>query len=388
MTDSVAYSQRAPASVWVQVLLVLALEMRIYNGFFTFLQNDILLNVVPGALLVATAWEVRKSIVWQDFFIGCVLLYCVAYYRFVSYAHFSSTFGALPLVMTAFSIGLLFRYTRINARTFWIYLFLAFIPFAYTILVLKVEVYGDFMYMNRNSISRLLIFAAMLQVLNESLEQKRYIIIVPSMVTVFFSFLSESRAGLLVSLLLLGLVGLYNSINWYLGSQRRREFFHRHKWIFLIGIIVIGIIIIMILQVLFRRSRFAEVGFKSSGRAEIYSDFLSEINLKRFLFGHRPIVGGVNLHNSFLTLFSYYGIVSFWFNGMIIVAIFRLAKTSKFQAGLLVIWCLYSLPESHAPFSVGLFVLLPLLMLAYPPKRWNTTIFPLQIRRKSEIQAS
>jgi hypothetical protein len=44
---------------------------------------------------------------------------------------------------------------------------------------------------------------------------------------------------------------------------------------------------------------------------------------------------------------------------------------------LLIVWCLYSLPETIAPFSIGMFSLMPLLMLAYPPKRLNKRIFPL-----------
>ena len=372
---------RLTASVATRILLVVSLLSFVYDGFFDYPHRDFILVSISLVCFGMVIWNVREKLVWQDFYRLCLaVLYSILSICLV--CAFSSTFGVLPLVLTGFSVGLLFRYTKIWIPTFWLYMVFAFMPFAYTILVLKVEVYGHFMYMNRNSIPQLLIFATMLQVLNESLEQKQYIVILPSIVTVFFSFLSESRAGLLVSLVLLGLVGLYNGIHWYRGSQSRRQFFHRHKWIFWGGIIVIGILFIIILQALLQRSRFAEVGFMSSGRKEIYLDFLSEINFKRFLFGHRPTINSVKLHNSFLTLFSYYGIVSFWFIGMIVAAIFRLAKTSKLQAGLLVIWCVYSLPESHAPFRVGLFVLLPLLMLAFPPKRLNTPIFPLRLGRK------
>jgi hypothetical protein len=143
-------------------------------------------------------------------------------------------------------------------------------------------------------------------------------------------------------------------------------------------LVVVGYIILQ----LFGNSRFASNGLSSSGRIEIYTYFLANLNFKTLMFGFFP-EQHPNLHNSFFTLVSMYGIIGIGFNIVIVGALFRLVKVSFIQFGLLVVWCLYSLPETAAPFSIGFFSLMPLLMLAYPPKRLDKRIFPLRNRKRT-----
>lgn len=370
-------SEKKRAPIILQVFTVYVLLLYVYDAFYLweFRKPQFAINAI--VLLAWVIWETKNLLVWQDFFIGCVLSYAILFFRLVSYAGMSSFWNNVPYLLVGFSLGLLIRYTQLSRHIFYFYAMGAIAPFLYMFFVQGYTAdTGFFLPMNRNVISRLLVFAVSVQMLVDSTYEARYISLLPSVLTVVISFHSESRTGLLVSILLLFIGLMENSGNLWRRMNDNYIYSASKKIILLVGSILVGLLFLLLSFRLVMDSRFAREGFSSSGRIQIYREFLSMLSLKDFLIGFRPDWLSVNLHNTYLTLLSYYGIVAFVFIYWIGLAVVRLAKTSFIHASLLAIFCIYSLPESIAPFSVGTFSLIPLLMIAYPPKRLGNRVFP------------
>jgi hypothetical protein len=367
--------KRIHVSFSLQFLLFVSLLFNVYDGFFGFPFRKPFYASLTLLLLVHTFFTLRNKVTWQDFAIGVTLFYALVYFRFGSYIGEVSTFLNMPYLLVGLSLGLLFRYAVFPRYFFLGISFLALVPFFYVFHILNIEPTGQFFSMNRNAIARLLIFAVSLQVLDDSLQKRTYIIMFPSIATVWISFLSQSRTGFLVSIILLLIVVLYNVFQWYVKLKASEHWKQTRIWLFLLFCTVL-VVLGLIVSKLFGNSRFASNGLSSSGRIEIYQYFLANLNFKTLMFGFFP-EQHPNLHNSFFTLIAMYGVIGIGFNIIIVGALFRLVKISFLQFGLLIVWCLYSLPETIAPFSIGMFSLMPLLMLAYPPKRLNKRIFPL-----------
>jgi len=66
---------------------------------------------------------------------------------------------------------------------------------------------------NRNEIPMRLIIASSLQVMNETLQKRKYIIMFPSTLTLVCAYFSNSRAGILMAALLFGVVLITNVWN-------------------------------------------------------------------------------------------------------------------------------------------------------------------------------
>ncbi len=376
-----ASNERIQVSFSLQFLLFVSLLFNVYDGFFGFPFRKPFYASLTLVLLVHTFFALRSKVTWQDFAIGFTLFYALAYFRFGSYVGEVSTFLNMPYLLVGLSLGLLYRYAVFPRYFFLVISFFVLLPFFYVFHILNAEPTGQFYSMNRNAISRLLLFAISLQILDDSLQRHTYVIMFPAIATVWISFLSQSRTGFFVSVVLLSLLLLYNAFQWYF-RLRSSEHWEKIKiWLFLLfftTLVVLGFIV----SKLFDNSRFVSDGLSSSGRIEIYKYFLSSLNIRTLMFGFFP-EQHPNLHNSFLALVSMYGIIGIGFNIIIVGALFRLVKVSFIQFGLLAVWCLYSLPETAAPFSIGFFSLMPLLMLAYPPKRMNKHIFPLMGKKET-----
>ncbi len=366
------------ASIFLQLLLIFNLLFQIYSRFTILPQRKIILASFSVFLFFICLWEFRYYLVWHDFLIGLVLLYCLLYYRFVSQRGYVGMLSSLPFLLIGYVTGILFRYSTWKRLTFIFYLVLAISPFLYGFWIRKINVSnGMFFLMNRNTISALLIPAVSLQVLNEELKQKPYIIMFPSIFVLIISYYSMSRTGLLLSVLLLGFLIVYNIIHGYHSWVDKHNPKIIYRLLFSIGIVIAFLIIVMIMNYLFEHSRLISDGFSSNGRLTIYQQFFSEMNLKNFLFGFRPtITATTSIHNSYLSMISLFGIVSVVFFSIILFALWRFIRTSWIKFGLLLIWCLYSLVESISPLDMGDFILIPLLMLAYPPKKLDIPIFP------------
>ncbi len=360
-------SQRIKTSWFLQILIVANLLLHIYDGFFGWKFRKPLFVIFSLILFCICIWEMRKEITWQDVLIGFILLYCLIYYRLVTFSGFSSFFYNLPFILVGYSLGLLYRYSMFRYSVLISYLILAFIPFLYVFVFLKVEAAGQFFSMNRNSVSILLFSAVSLQILNDSNLRKRYILIFPSVITLLLSWYSRSRTGLLITSGLFLLVVAYDLFFWINGLGKFPDLLKRSRVAMLSFFFFIGALLFLGFSYLYKDSRFFTVGLSSSGRIEIIRSFFGELNFQKLIFGFRP-KDGVNLHNSFLTIISYFGVIGFCLDILIIYAFIRFYRRSWLPFGLLLLWCIYSFSERLAPFGVGVFILVPLLFLAFPPR--------------------
>ncbi|RFU96275.1 hypothetical protein DYP60_01530 [Sphaerochaeta halotolerans] len=374
-------SERIAVPFSLMFILSLYLVLHIYNLFFSFGFEKFFYASLTIVILGHTLLTLRNKLTWQDFVVGVILFYALAYFRFGSYRGNASTFLNMPYLLVGLSLGLLFRYATFPRFFFIGISIIVLFPFFYIFYVLKVESTLQAFNLNRNTFPRILLFTVSLHVLESSILGKKYICIFPSIATVWISFLSQSRTGFLASIVLLSLLLIYNTVQWYIRMRVSEYWEARRQWVYLIFIIVLALLGIIFSQ-LFNDSRFASEGLSSNGRLEIYRYFFSELNLRNFFLGFHPSKNA-NLHNSYFALISMYGIIGVFFIILIFGALYRLTKKSFLQFGLLLIWCLYSIPETVAPFKEGTFLLMPLLMLAYPPKRLDKRIFPLRNRKRT-----
>jgi hypothetical protein len=271
--------------------------------------------------------------------------------------------SSLPYLLIGYSLGLLFRYSDWSENTFIIYVLLGFLPFFYGFFIKGIDTEGGYLFaMNRNTISALLIPAISLHAISSELKEKRYILMFPSLINLLFAYLSKSRAGLLLSILLATVILIRNISHWFQFSNRQHPHNRLKK---LLAFLLAGILLLagfFSIRYLLVHSRFSTEGLSSNGRFEIFSQFVSELSIKKLVFGFRPSVDKkLGLHNSYLTMLSFYGIMAFVFIALIIFALIKFAKSSVLMFGMLLIWGLYSLVESISPLDIGDQILIPLL---------------------------
>lgn len=373
------------ASLLLQSILVMNLLLQILNRFEILPQRKLLLASMSLLLFIFSLWEFRKVFLVHDLIIGLTLLYCLLYYRFVSQVGYVGMLSSLPYLLIGYSLGLLFRYSKWSQTTFVVYIILGFLPFFYGFFIKKlITSEGYFFAMNRNTISALLIPAVSLHALSAELKEKHYIMMAPCLLNVLFAYFSKSRTGLLLSILLAAVILVRNIYHWFQFSDRQQ---HKNRFIKPLVYLLTGILLLagfFSIRYLLVHSRFSTEGFSSNGRFEIFSQFVSELSIKKLVFGFRPSVDTkLGLHNSYLTMLSFYGIMAFVFLALIIFALIKFAKSSVLMFGMLLIWGLYSLVESISPLDIGDQILIPLLMIAYPPKRWDIVLFPFFTLREN-----
>ena len=328
-------------------------------------------------LFIFSFMHFRSSFTWTDLAAGFLLVVGLLYYRYGSQNGYASLLNNLPYYLIGFCIAIIFKYSLVPRGSFLIYTTLALIPFLYIFIVLKKNLEGQgYLYaLNRNFIPQFLVIATSLQVMNESLQNKKHIIMFPSALTVICSYFSYSRAGLLVSLLLFFIILTANIRNWIFESKIRIEWIKAHKMSMLI---LLGIVVLSVccgIWFFIQGTRLASLGFKDPARASIAREFFNQQTCKNFVIGFRPhLQYASKLHNSFLTMLSYYGIFSFGLYFLIGISLLHYMKHSFTLFGVLGIWCIYSLVESISPLDVGDFLLIPLIMIALYQKGWE--LFP------------
>lgn len=357
--------------------------MFVYEAFHILEHRKPLFAINAIVLFLWVIWLINEYLVWQDFVIGVFLLYTLLYFRLVSYAGNSSFWNKMPYLLIGFSLGLMVRYLRLSRRLFYLYALMAITPFLYIFFIKNYSVNtGQFFATNRNTVPLLLIFAVSLQVLVDSTHKSQYIAMTPSLMTVMVAHQSKSRTGLLVSILLLVIIQVANvkTLYWYLKKYQTRYYKKIAIWF---GVFLVSVLTVFLIFELLVGSRFSKEGLSTSGRIRIYLDFFTSLSPERLLSGFRPEWEFVNLHNTYFTLLSYYGIGSLIFYYLIGGTFLRLTRTSFIQAGLVAIICIYSISESIVPFTVGIFPMISLAMLAYPPKRLNKLIFP-SVRKEAQ----
>lgn len=370
--------------IWlIQLVLIALLSTYIYSSFFVLPYRKIIQVTLATVLLIFTFWELRKQLVTQDLLIGMLLLSSLLYFRFVSHPGHASLTTGFPIICISFTFGLLLRYSRLNEMFLNLFSIFSVIPFLYVFLILQFKPEGLFYQISRNGVGYTLVFLVIFMILTYVKQQKHYIPMIPVFGVLISSFYSQSRTGLAMAIDLLLLVLLYNVSKRFLLVRSHQGWKSKILWLWVVLGILFLIGVANIIWEMLMHSRFNILGFYSSGRIQLYRQFFSELDVHTFLLGHRPDPNNVTKwHNTYLTMMSYFGAVSVLFFLAVIVGFFRLLKQSWMLAGLMLIWMVYSLPESVSPFRYGDFLIIPLLMLAFPPHHFNKPIFPFLVRKR------
>lgn len=222
-----------------------------------------------------------------------------------------------------------------------------------------------FFLMSRNSLPMVAFSYAALISIHDYIRGKQRPQLWPPLLTFLISFLSQSRAGLVVAILYALLVLVLN-IRCLGQSSYKGKQFESPTWVKVVMIaLVLCAFAIVVVQAV-RNSRFMERGFSSSGRTAIYRSFFDELTMYKAITGFRPEIldDYGHLHNSFLQLLSLAGIASIPVFAIVAVSLHRLLRQSFLLFGILVILCIYSLVEYVMFFRIGDFALFPLLLIA------------------------
>lgn len=369
-------SRKEKASLLVVILLGINVLNYVLYGFLGLEHRKFVFLAFSLLLFSVSLLQVREEFSWLDFVVGIMLAIGILYYRFISQVGYSSILFNLPFFVTGFSIAILFKYSYFPRWPFVTYATLAIAPFLYAFFILKIRLEGQsfFFSMNRNTIPLLLITITALQVMNDALND-RYIMVYPSALIVVCSYFSMSRAGLLLSLCLFCIVLLANGKDWLYKSEHRIFWVKEHKVIGFTLLIVVGIIVLVGIWIFLKDTRLVLLGIKDSARVSLALEFFDQLTLKNFLIGFRPsLTMNTRLHNSFLTMLSYYGIFTFGLYFLIAISLLHYMKHSFVLFGVFGVWCLHSLVESISPLDVGDFLFIPLIMIALYQKGWE--LFP------------
>ena len=353
--------EKKTAPIIIQLFLVASLLAPVYTGFFDFTYEKIVILGLSIIFLISCLWYLRESFSWTDLIIGIVLATGLLYSRFITQRGYISLLYSVPFFVTGFSLAILFKYSLIPRRTFLIYTTLALLPFLYAFLIkgIRLDGQGTLYAINRNSIPMRLIIATSLQVMNDSIQNRKYIIMFPSILTFVCAYFSNSRAGILVAGLLFYIVLLSNILN------KRQAWMKENKGkAFILTLLFICIAIVggyFIIQ----DTRLVSVGLEDPARKALVVEFLKQLTFRKLLTGFQPTLHyGLHSHSSYQTMLTYYGIFAFVIFSLILVSLLYYRKHSLVLFGLLGVWCVYSLVENLSPGFTGDFLLIPLLMVA------------------------
>jgi len=381
--------ERKPTSILIQIFLVVNLLAPVYTGFFDFTYEKIVILGLSIIFLISCLWYLRESFSWTDLIIGIVLATGLLYSRFLTQRGYVSLLYSAPFFITGFSLAILFKYSLIPRRTFLIYTTLALLPFLHAFFFkgIRLDGQGTLYAINRNSIPMRLIIATSLQVMNDCLQKRKYIIIFPSILTLVCAYYSNSRAGLLVAGLLFYIVLLSNILN------KRQAWMKEHKGKAFILIVLFICITIVGGYFVIQDTRLVSVGLEDPARKALIVEFLKQLTFRKLLTGFQPTLHyGLHSHSSYQTMVTYYGISAFVIFYLILVSLLHYRKHSLVLFGLLGVWCVYSLVENLSPGFIGDFLLIPLLMVALYQK--GTEFLPSKkkpmqlVRRMFGIESS
>ena len=365
-----------PRKITTQLLLYVTMYTYIANGFVAIPQRQLVQVILSILTLTVALFEMWDNLVVQDIVVGVILAILLLFYRFVSHPGHASLLNSFVRVAACYVLGLLFRHSLLDRRLLMAYVLAVIAPFIYTLFILKVVPTSYFYRINRNAIGYFLVFASSLYVLNDVLNSQAYIPLLPVAAVTVAAFASKSRTGLLMASYLLVLVAFYNGVSVLKSRKTIIEREGKQPSMLIKVIVVLGMLALLLLLILFfTHSRFATNGMKSSGRVQILHQFFSSLDFKKVVLGQQPSPANViNWHNSFVTMNAFFGILSFPLLAMILVSFFKFAKRHWALVGLFILWGLYSIPETVSPYGHGDYLLVPLLMIAYPPQRLDTPI--------------
>ena len=279
--------------------------------------------------------------------------------------------------------GLIIGIVITNKKTpSWVFL----LPFIFILLVVFYSIIktggllkGPYFYdLNRNSLPVFAISYGILFTTNQYLKKEKVSIFV-SILSLFISFYSQSRTGLLIAVLFVIVIVVYRLHCLYI-KRANKEI--RPKIDLRIIIVLAFILTTTTIYILFKNSRYSEVGFSSSGRIEIYTTFFKELSWKNFVLGFypTPLKQYSSLHDSYLQIIADVGVFSLLIFYVSLISLFYLCKTNKLLALFLLILFAYGIPEAIIYLRLADMALLPLLIIAFKRSKIFSKTFEFKLK--------
>ena len=369
----------------LQVFSLSILLLVVYKNFVMVPAFDTLFGVSVLLLLLLTLLVLGKAITAHERILLVGILFLFWYAQLVSQQGAILWYGEAAYPLLGFALGLLILHTKWNIWVVRLFCYLALAPFLYGFFFTGIRLTSgsNFYAMNRNTIPKLLIMTSSLLIMIEHENEDSvsnhfwklgtgYSLLIPFL-TVLVCFFSRSRAGLLISGALFFMVIVRTLIAYFPVMQTLMT---THRWRFLLVLASVALVLGIGVLYAYSNSRLVASGLDSNGRREIQLACINELTLKRVLIGYRPeILNGIGLHNSYLNLLVHFGLFSLLFIFFYIRSMYRFLRTSFMFTGLLVLWGVYSLVESLAPFALGDLMILPLLMFSMQWGKDSSTLF-------------
>ena len=363
-------NERKIIPLGIQLLLYINLFIYIYDGFFGMPYRKQIGVIISIILALIIFFEYFKYIQIMELIIPLYFVLVLIYVRLFPYRGYTSFLKNIPYSLIGFSLTILIRHGKWPKYSFLLYSMLAFIPFAYSFFYVKIDIvnFQSSLHMNRNAIPMLLVITCSLLYMVETSSGKKWLSLFPALATLVFSFLSMSRTGLAIAIGMTFLVFMLNVKSILLDKNMRltNKLTGAKKGSLWVAASVLFILLIILCVYFIMNSRFAIVGLHTSSRVEMIIEFFSELNTKNFIFGFRPeIVNRMSrIDNSYIMAFSYLGIGSVVFYGLLIYAVIAFIKYRAFLfLGLLLLQMVYGLAEFLSPLDIGDIVLIPLLVI-------------------------
>lgn len=257
-------------------------------------------------------------------------------------------------ILIMLAAGFMIANKILNSLTSRIIFIIVLIVFIYCYFIqTNVEISGDYIFrMNRNFLSSYLITLSSLIYITDYLENKRKIVIWPASITLFLSIYSQSRTGTAIATMFFISVFIVFYKNHFKKYFVKKIYKNNVLKLFLFFILVSIIILICLLA--YKYSRFATEGVMNNSTMErlgIYKNFFKELTFGKALTGFKSEYltirydSKLSMHNTFLQLWSYVGIAALPAFAAIAWMIHYYYRKAKLLMIILLLFCLYSLPE-------------------------------------------
>jgi hypothetical protein len=234
---------------------------------------------------------------------------------------------------------------------------------------------GEFFKLNRNVFIRVILILSMALTVNDVFGYYSRPKLWPGLVGFIFGVLSQSRAGLGIAIMYLGVLVIFN-IHGVIRSDIVLKKRVKNKRIYSLLVIVTFSLILIIMIVSISHSRFLIQGLNSPGRAKIYMSFFNELTMKNFITGFRPTIMQTfdHLHSSYLQLLALNGLGAIPVFIVLAYSIWYMFIKSKLLFLLLLILCVYSFVEHVFFFYLGDMVVSPIVFMAILQKNKETWV--------------
>jgi len=349
---------------FAQIFIVVFLLFTFFNNAFELPYN----RKIPAGLAILSivsmypTWIKKRTII--PVIMGVLTIFYAMYWGF-SYERLWYMNRDLYSSIIAVTIGFLLINSRVSRWTFYIPVTIIFITVLFSAPVLKEPIRGSNFYgINRNVLAKYVFTFAILNTIKDGIDSIRYPHIAPPVFSSVVAWYSQSRAGLILSILLvllvMGTIGVRIIQNRQPSSQNN---FFTKKSMF----IILAVFLLILISFFIYDSRIVESGLDSNGRMSIIRSFFEELTFTKFLTGFKPtaIEPYYSLHNSILDLVASSGVSAFIMFGLVIGGWFRLKGKSLLLSILLVLLVIYAQVEHYIFIRMGDLALYPLIMYAY-----------------------